>query len=63
MIQINPSKAYWYEARGFFKNYRLEDKQGAISDYEQALKLYQDQGRIEKIDGIKSAIRGIESKL
>jgi tetratricopeptide (TPR) repeat protein len=63
MIQINPSKAYWYEARGFFKNYRLEDKQGAISDYEQALKLYQEQGRIEKIDRIKSAIRGIESKL
>jgi tetratricopeptide (TPR) repeat protein len=63
MIQINPSKAYWYEARGFFKNHRLEDKQGAISDYEQALKLYQEQGRIEKIDGIKSAIRRIESEL
>ena len=61
-IEIAVSNPYSFERRAVFKEYG-NDNRGAIEDYEQAIKLYQDRGHNHHIDVIKSKIRGIKSDL
>jgi tetratricopeptide (TPR) repeat protein len=61
-IEIDGSNPYSFKERAYFKNL-ANDKRGAIEDYEQAIKLYQDRGSDYAIDSIRSDIRRIKSNL
>ncbi|MFM8003689.1 MAG: pilus assembly protein PilF, partial [Dolichospermum sp.] len=58
-IKINPNYAQAYYGRGFVRN-ELRDKPGAIDDFQQAAKLYQQQGKNEDYQDALNRIRKLQ---
>jgi tetratricopeptide (TPR) repeat protein len=60
-IQINPSGASLYAERGRMKaRLKLKDRSSVIKDWEQAAKLYQQQGNTTSYEAMLSLIRDID---
>jgi tetratricopeptide (TPR) repeat protein len=59
-IQIFPNNAYFYSERGSLKHYHLKDRSGAIEDWQQAAKLYRQQGNTELYELMLNSIKRIQ---
>jgi hypothetical protein len=59
-IQIHPNNAYFYSERGSLKFYALKDRSGAIEDWQQAAKLYRQQGNTKLYELMLNSIKRIQ---